>query len=157
MSTLRNTLESLATQFATDVLGALREASIVELSAVTAGGVGRRGRARVTNGAAAAAAPGRVRRGKGGRLARRTQAEIGKMVDAIAGLLGKHPEGMRAEQIRSALGCDPKELPRPLADGLKEGRLTKSGQKRATTYFSSAGGGGGARRAARGGKRPNKK
>ncbi len=38
-------------------------------------------------------------------------------------------------------------LPRPLADALAAGRVTKSGQKRATTYFAGSGG------AARGGRK----
>lgn len=49
---------------------------------------------------------------------------------------------MRAEQIRESLGVEAKELPRPLAEAISSGRITKSGQKRATTYF--AGGGSGA-------------
>jgi hypothetical protein len=42
---------------------------------------------------------------------------------------------MRAEEIRSSLNVEAKELPRPLAEGLSNGSLKKSGQKRATTYF----------------------
>jgi hypothetical protein len=63
------------------------------------------------------------------------------MVDSIVELLGKHAEGLRAEQIREALGCQAKELPRPLTDALTAGRIKKSGQKRATTYFADGGGG----------------
>jgi hypothetical protein len=43
---------------------------------------------------------------------------------------------MRAEQIRSALGVDPRELPRPLAEALASRKIAKAGQKRATTYFA---------------------
>jgi hypothetical protein len=80
------------------------------------------------------------------------------MVDDIVTLLGKHPEGLRSEQIRAELDCQAKELPRPLADALEAGRISKSGQKRATTYFASADGaasGGGAKR--RGGGRGGRK
>ena len=77
------------------------------------------------------------------------------MVDAIVELLGKNAGGLRAEQIRDALGVEAKELPRPLADALEAGRVTKSGQKRATTYF--AGGGGGASAGARGRKAGGRK
>ena len=81
------------------------------------------------------------------------------MVENIVSLLGKHPGGLRAEQIRDALGCQAKELPRPLADGLSEGRITKTGQKRATTYFAGSGNGGSGpkRRSARGGPRKSKR
>ena len=69
------------------------------------------------------------------------------MVDSIVAVLQQHPEGLRAEQIREALACQAKELPRPLADAISAGRISKSGQKRATTYFIAAEGGGGKRRA----------
>ena len=77
------------------------------------------------------------------------------MVENIVSLLQKSPEGLRAEQIREALGVQAKELPRPLADGLSEGRISKSGQKRATTYFAGgkAGEAGGAKRRGQGGRR----
>ena len=79
------------------------------------------------------------------------------MVDEIVALLQKNPDGMRAEQIREALQCQAKELPRPLADALSEGRITKTGQKRATTYFAGGKGAGEsaapAKKRARGGRR----
>ena len=75
------------------------------------------------------------------------------MIDDIVELLGKNGGGMRAEQIREALGVEAKELPRPLADALSAGRITKSGQKRATTYFASGSGGGGGSSTSEGGTR----
>lgn len=62
------------------------------------------------------------------------------MIESIVDLLGKSPSGLRAEQIRSALGVEAKELPRPLAEAITSGRITKTGQKRATTYFAGTGG-----------------
>jgi len=158
MNNLRSTIESLAAQFAASVLSALKGASIDDIYSVankgggpsSGGGRGRpRGSANVASSSNGAPAP--ARRGKGGRLGRRTQDDIGKMVEAIVDLLGKHSEGLRAEQIRDALGCEAKELPRPLADALAAGRVTKTGQKRATTYF--AGSGGGAKRKATRGRK----
>lgn len=64
------------------------------------------------------------------------------MIESIVDLLQKSASGLRAEQIRETLGVEAKELPRPLAEAISSGRITKTGQKRATTYF--AGGGGGA-------------
>jgi hypothetical protein len=124
MSNLKSTIENLATQFAMSVIDALQAASIDELTGVSV----RRG-----NGHLPVDGGGR----KGGRLGRRTTADIGRVLDSIVTLLEKSPEGLRAEQIRAALGVQPKELPRPLADGLTLGRLTKSGQKRATAYFAA--------------------
>ena len=144
MSTLKSTIEDLAAEFAMRIIGALRAASIDELSSV-AGLAGRRGR----GGRSADIESGTRRRGRGGRLGRRSSADIGKMVDDIVALLEKHPEGLRAEQIREALACQSKELPRPLADALGAGRIKKSGQKRATTYFIADGASGGSKKRAR--------
>jgi len=74
------------------------------------------------------------------------------MVDSIVNLLSQSSEGMRAEQIREALGVEAKELPRPLAEALESGRVSKSGQKRATTYFAGSGGAGGGSAAKRAGR-----
>jgi hypothetical protein len=64
------------------------------------------------------------------------------MIDAIVEVLTKNGSGLRAEQIREALSVEAKELPRPLADAISAGRITKTGQKRATTYFAAGSGGG---------------
>ncbi len=144
MSDLRNTLQSLASEFAANVMAALRGASIEEISQVASRAAGREPRARDG---------GKTRRGRGGRLGRRSADDIAGLVEAIHGLLQKNPSGLRAEQIRDALGVESKELPRPLAEGLSRGRITKSGQKRATTYFAGSGEGGSPRRRKRGGQR----
>jgi hypothetical protein len=149
MSNLRNTIETLATHFAASVLDALRSASIDELVDVAGtGGATRRGPGRprsaerdaAANGAASSAP--RRRAGRGGRLGRRTASDITRMIESIVSVLTKAGAGMRAEQIREALGVEAKELPRPLAEAISGGRITKSGQKRATTYFAGSGGGG---------------
>ena len=150
MSNLRSTIEALASQFASSVLEALRSASIDELVNVAGaggGGATRRGpgRPRAAAAAEAESAPSgapRGRRGRGGRLGRRTAGDISKMIESIVGALQKAGAGLRAEQFRETLGVEAKELPRPLAEAISSGRITKTGQKRATTYF--AGGGGGA-------------
>jgi hypothetical protein len=128
MSNLKSTIEDLASDFALSIIGALRAASSDELTNVA--GLRRRGRAK-----AALIEGGSRKRGRGGRLGRRSTEDIGRMVDSIVELLGKHDEGLRAEQIREALGVQAKELPRPLSDALSAGRIRKDGQKRATTYF----------------------
>ncbi|MBX3200621.1 MAG: hypothetical protein KF894_20955 [Labilithrix sp.] len=146
MSNLKSTIEGLAREFATSIISALRAASIDELSDVS--GLGRRG-ARGARPVVADA--GGRKRGRGGRLGRRSPDDIAQVVDEIVSLLEKSPEGLRAEQIREALACQAKELPRPLADALAAGRISKSGQKRATTYFAGAKGEAGAgKRRARG-------
>lgn len=140
MSNLRATIEDLSSRFAANLIEALRGASIDEILSLSSGGGARRP-GRPARAEAPAAAPATRRRGRGGRLPRRSPSDIAGMVDAIADLLAKHPNGLRAEQIRAQLDVEAKELPRPLSDGVKAGRLTKQGQKRATTYFAGSGGG----------------
>ena len=161
MSNLRSTIQGLASGFANSILEALRSASIDELVAVAGGGSGgaaaapvKRGPGRPPKSASAAApapaaksAPAATKRGRGGRLGRRSAGDITAMIDSIVSALSKASGGLRAEQIRSALGVEAKELPRPLADALAAGRITKTGQKRATTYFA-----GGAKSAKKAGK-----
>jgi hypothetical protein len=130
MSDLKKAIEDLAADFAVSIIGALRSASIEELTELGTGA-----RAARPVGRPAAPEVGGRKRGRGARLGRRSASDIGQMIESIVDLLGKNPEGLRAEQIRDALGVQAKELPRPLADALASGRITKTGQKRATTYF----------------------
>jgi hypothetical protein len=150
MSNLRSTLESLAARFAESVIDALRSASLDEITSVASGSSRTRPRA-----AAAAAEPVAKKRA-GGRLPRRTADDIQAMVQKIVDLVAKHPDGLRAEQIRASLDVDAKELPRPLAEAVTSGALTRSGQKRATTYAIGSGGSS-ARSAKRRGRRPAKR
>lgn len=155
MSTLKSTIEDLAADFAMNIISALRSASIEELTGVSGvrrstGSTGSTSTARVGRPASApveSSAPARkpapsspAPRGRGGRLGRRSTADIESMVDSIVSLLTRSPDGLRAEQIRESLGVQAKELPRPLSDGLAAGKLRKSGQKRATTYYANDGG-----------------
>lgn len=154
-STLRSTISQLATDFATHILAALREASIQEILAETGAQSAKRVRApRVTAKARAAAPAKRVPTAKkrDGRLTRRSPEQIGDMVDRIVDLLAANPEGLRSEQIREMLGVDARELPRPLAEALDAKRVSKEGEKRATTYHAK-GGGKGRRGPGRKGKR----
>lgn len=144
MSSLRSTLTDLAQTFAANVLEAIRQMSLDEILAETQGGGavggGRGGpRARVALEVGAAGRTGRKKAVGGGRLSRRSADDIAAIVDDIVGLLEKHSEGLRAEQIRAQLGLEAKELPRPLADALAAKRISKKGQKRATTYFAGGG------------------
>ncbi len=75
-----------------------------------------------------------------GRLARRSAADIGQVIDRIVALVKQSPKGLRAEEIRRKLDMLPKEMPRPLKEAVESGRLSKSGQKRATTYVAKGAG-----------------
>ena len=130
---LRAKIQQLATHFATSVLEVIRQTSLEELLGERGlPGAGAVSRARGFDPAAGKASrPSRST----GRLPRRSADDIAKTVSQIAALLKKHKGGLRAEQIRAALGLQPKEMPRPLSEGVKARAFKKKGQKRATTYF----------------------
>jgi hypothetical protein len=173
MSTLRATITELASSFAAGVLSAIRGASLEEILSETkrgggAGGAGagsaggRRGpgrpRAVVAEAAeeeSAGRGRGRAARGRRGRLGRRSPTDIAAIVDSIVSLLASSPNGLRAEEIRQKLGLDANELPRPIKDALDAKRISKQGQKRATTYFARGAGGGA--KASGGGAKAGKK
>ena len=131
MSTIHGSLSTLASQFADDVLAAIRTASLSDL--LESHGATSRIRPARSNGSAKQS-QAKALKSENGRLARRGPEEIGKVVTSIVGLLSKNPAGMRAEQIRGALNLQSKEMPRPLAEALKQKLITSKGQKRATTY-----------------------
>jgi hypothetical protein len=134
-TTLRQRLSELATSFASDVLSAIRGASLEDLgggSTTRAMGDGRGSPARGAKERSAVAKGGR----RGERLPRRSADDISGVVERIVGLLRQNAKGLRAEEIRQKLGLQAKELPRPLKEALDSGRISKSGQKRATTYFA---------------------
>lgn len=147
MTTLRSSLQVLATEFASSVLHAIRGASLEEILSET-GNRKAAGRGARAVGEAPVGRPGKSRR-----LGRRSPADIAAVVDHIVGLLGKHPKGLRAEEIRQKLSLQAKELPRPIADALSAKRISKQGQKRATTYFA----GGSAKAAPKASKKRGKK
>jgi hypothetical protein len=126
MPTLRSTLDDLATNLASDILNIIRGSSLDELLGKR-GGLPGRGPGRP----AKSTANGTT---KSGRLARRSVEEIAAALDEIVGLVRKHKDGLRAEEIRTALKLDRREVPRVLKEGLLTKRLKAKGQKRATTY-----------------------
>jgi len=146
---LRNAIQQMAVEFATGVLNAIKGASLEDILAETqrAGGghalglTGGRAGARVGLRPTGPAGAGGAKRpaNKPGRLGRRSPADIARVVGQIVSLLEAHPRGLRAEQIRDALDVQAKELPRPIAEALQAKRITKVGEKRATTYFAGAG------------------
>ena len=136
MSTsLHSTLNDLAASFADSILAAIRGASLHELvsSERPAKASARSPRPAAAAVAAAPTSAKRVR--SAGRLPRRSAEDIGAALTQVVALVKKHKDGMRAEQIRSELGLQAKEMPRILKEGLGKKSLKAKGQKRATTYF----------------------
>jgi hypothetical protein len=138
---LQSHLNQLASSFTHAVIEAIREVSLEELVAETGGlrgmprgpapaGSARRGRAprRET---------GPSRRPSPRRLKRRSREDIQRALGEIVSLVENSPRGMRAEQIRSELGMQAKEMPRILGEGIATRRLRKRGHKRATTYYAA--------------------
>jgi hypothetical protein len=137
MPNLRSTLNDLASSFASNVLNAIRSASIADLHAESGHREGNGRRARGGGGQ-----PDRLRtptpkKTKGGRLARRSPADIAKALDEIVALVKKSKAGLRSEEIRKALKLDVREVPRVLKEGLAKKKLRSKGQKRATTYSAA--------------------
>jgi hypothetical protein len=158
---LRDSIHQMATEFASAVLRAIRGASLDDILSETSHGPvsGRRGPGRPPrnvgdDSAGASSGHEAARRvGRKGRLGRRTTNDIAAVVERIVKLLEAHPEGLRAEELRRSLDLEAKELPRPISDALAAYKISKQGEKRATTYFA---GGGRARSAAGKAGRANK-
>lgn len=123
-------IAALAEQFAKDVLAELKGTNLDDLVQALAGANATSKKAPRTP--APSAAPKVARKGKGGRLARRSPAELQAVLDQITAAL--KGGAMRAEQLQKTLGLDRKELPAVLKLGLDSKTLAKKGQKRATTY-----------------------
>jgi hypothetical protein len=133
---LRSQLNELAAHFADAIVNAIRSSSLEELLAQTGGEGGlRRGPGRPRSLATAAEPKPRGRRS--GRLPRRSAEEIAAELDRVVVLVKKSKAGLRAEEIRSALKMQSKEMPRILKEGLATKVLKSKGQKRATTYTAA--------------------
>ncbi len=127
---LHSRLAVLADSFANAVLDAIRGAPLEEL-------LGGTSAERTSAVRRSTPAPRSVRASSSGRLKRRSDEDIAKALEEIQGLLRRHKDGLRAEQIRKSLQMQSKEMPRVLADGLAKRKLKKRGQKRATTYYAA--------------------
>jgi hypothetical protein len=142
MPDLRSEISALAAGFADAVLAAIRSASLEELLSEHEGAPRRgpgRPRGRAAKPAPAAPRPS-ARRAKvaGGRLARRSPADIEKALGlVVAALKATKGKGLRSEEIQKSLELDKRELPRVLKTGLAKKLLRSRGQKRATQYFAA--------------------
>ena len=140
MPSLRSQLDALAANFASQIIAALQATSLHELVSAEGGSrtvaKGRRGPVAKGGGGQPDPLPSPPQsRGKGGRLRRRSAEEIAKTLEKIVLLVKAHKDGMRAEEIRSKLGMESKEMPRILREGIAKKKFSTKGQKRATTYF----------------------
>ncbi len=132
---LHATINELASKFAHDLLRALRAASLDELVRETAPG-------HVRASSASSHTPRAPQRKSGGKRIRRSPEELNEYANRIVALVAKHPKGIRAEDLKRALGIPPgnigaKVFTKPLAFALASKKLTKRGARRATTYFAA--------------------
>jgi ribosome-associated translation inhibitor RaiA len=67
--------------------------------------------------------------------AKRTPEELEALLKKLHAYIGKAP-GQRIEQIGSALAISTKELVLPIKKLIGDKRISKKGQKRATTYWA---------------------
>jgi hypothetical protein len=135
---LQSTIQKLSEVFAANVIQALRSMSLEEISTLGVGGA-RRGPGRPPKNAFAAPTHHASSSSRGGskRLARRSSADLEKMVERIVSLVKSSKKGINAEGIRTALKVPRKVLPRPMAMALASKKIKKKGHKRATMYFSA--------------------
>jgi len=130
---LEDQLATLTREFVAKLVGALRNASLADVAALSSD-------------SRAAARPEREPRsprplregsesstgtGRGGRQTAAGRAEISERVTRALGQSGK-PMGVRA--LASELGTDPTVLAVPLRELRTAGKIRKHGEKRATTY-----------------------
>jgi hypothetical protein len=136
--TLHATINSLASEFAHELLRALRNASLDEIIAETA----HDHRSHATHPVAhakhaAGGGGGGARRARGGKRHRRSSADLTSVVEKIISTVKSHKNGINAEGIRAALKLPRKELPRPIQLALATKKIKKKGERRATTYFGA--------------------
>jgi hypothetical protein len=141
MPSLRSQLDALAANFASQIIAALQAASLHELVSADGGNRAVRNGRRAPVVAGGGGQPDPLptapkSRGRSGRLRRRSPEEIAKTLERIVLLVKTHKNGMRAEEIRSKLGMESKEMPRILREGIAKKKFSTKGQKRATTYFA---------------------
>ena len=129
---LHSRISGLVSSFVDSVLDAVKSSSLQEI--LDGSGANRAG-PRAAKGALAPRAA-RVPVARSGRLPRRSAEDIAKTLEVVVSLLGSRKNGLRAEQIRTELNMQAKELPRILKEGLGRKKIRAVGQKRATTYFA---------------------
>jgi hypothetical protein len=120
-------IEALALQLAHDIVAAVRDVSLNDLVAL-----GERSAATVET------AEVRVGRGRAPRTSPPARAGRGRapadLVSKAIEVLRRSPEGVRTETLRTLVGGEKGAYQRAMVKLVAEGRVVKTGEKRATTY-----------------------
>jgi hypothetical protein len=130
---LRSKIRLAATRFTDDVIGAFAEAFSSVADSFSAPE-----RARAPRSAPAAKRAVVVKKAvapKPGKRIRRSAEALEDIGLQVVRLLQGNKKGMRVEHINKTLGTSTRQLMRPIQKLLAEGKLKKSGERRATTYF----------------------
>ena len=129
--TLHATINELASNFAHDLLRALRGASLEEIISETSGHGARLARG------GGGPIPFRAKKGK---RIRRSPEQLQKVAEQIVAIVKAHPKGINAEAIKAKMGIKSgnvgaKVFTKPLGVALASKKITKRGNRRSTMYF----------------------
>ena len=127
---LHATINELASQISHDLVRALRGASLDDIIAETS-------RSHVRHQTRSPQAAGT--RPKNGKRTRRSADQLQQLANHIIALVLKHPKGIKAEELKRAMGVAPgnvgaKVFTKPLAVALASKKISKRGKRRATVY-----------------------
>jgi hypothetical protein len=119
MTDLRARISGLASDFASQVLAALRAASLDDINDLSRERAPQQVQAKTMR-----------RSSRAGRTKRR-----GDGVEDFLGVLGQHPEGLRSEHLRRALGVTRDVFARHVARAIAKGAIRREGERRSTRYY----------------------
>ncbi len=150
MSNISSQLQPLVEKFVADLEQAFRQSALqavqASLSGLSGAGAARAAAAPVKRGpgrppkaktaAAPAPAPAKKAAKKGGRIGRRSPAEIEATTQKILTYIKGHPNA-RAEDIKKAVGIGKAEWLLPISRLLESKQVVSKGERRATVYNAS--------------------
>ncbi len=137
MSRLQDTIEHLASTFLTSVVEAIRNASLVELSALGAAparstaAAPARAKAPAARPAPSARPNAPAARPRGGAVG----VDIEKYLTKLLGLLGTTWNGAQGGELRHELGLSKGQFLRVAAAGMAMGKIRREGERRGIHYF----------------------
>ena len=135
MPTLMSKVKDLADTFAEGVLAAVRFASLEDI--LSGGAAAPARRAVAARGGGGQPDPLKTpKKGKRGRLARRSAKDIEHVIGLVVAKLKEHTAGLRSEQLQKVLKLSKAEITRPLGAALAAKKIAKKGQRRSTVYFA---------------------
>jgi len=133
MSDFQNEMNRTVESFVAQISELARKAAIDTLESAFGSRATGRGAGRASTAVVAIEAP-RAGRPRGGKGAKRTQADIDALSERFSSFVKASP-GLRIEQINKELGTTTKDFALPIRKLVADGVITTKGNKRSTTYF----------------------